>query len=118
MPQLPSERGPAPVGVKTLEVRDDARAGRTLPVEVWYPADESHRGQDLDAATLDRFEIAAGLPDCDRRQRGRSFTRVQSGHLARQDPWLVQVQVAPASPSQAAWVESRAAVWILSRCRR
>ena len=63
MPQLPSERGPAPVGVKTLEVRDDARAGRTLPVEVWYPAEESHRGQDLDAATLDRFEIAAGLPE-------------------------------------------------------
>ena len=63
MPKLPSERGSAPVGVKTLEVRDDARAGRTLPVEVWYPADEAHRGQDLDEASLDRFEVAAGLPE-------------------------------------------------------
>ena len=63
MPRLPSERGSAPVGVKTLEVRDDARAGRTLPVEVWYPADAAHRGQDFEEAHLDRFEVAPGLPE-------------------------------------------------------
>ena len=59
MPKLPSERGSAPVGVKTLEVRDDARAGRTLPVEVWYPADEAHRGQDLEAVEARLVEVLA-----------------------------------------------------------
>lgn len=38
----PSARGPYPVGVTRIELRDDAR-GRTLLTEVWYPADESAR---------------------------------------------------------------------------
>ena len=38
-------RGPHPVGVRTLEVQS---AGRTLPVDVWFPADPRHAGQDLD----------------------------------------------------------------------
>ncbi len=38
-------RGPHPVGVRTLEVQS---AGRTLPLDVWFPADPRHAGQDLD----------------------------------------------------------------------
>lgn len=63
MSMLPPQRGNAPVGVRTLELRDDTRDGRTLPVEVWYPADESHRGQDLDASHRDRFTVVPGLPE-------------------------------------------------------
>jgi len=60
---LPPQRGNAPVGVRTLELRDETREGRTLPVEVWYPADAAHRGQDFEAAHLDRFETVPGFPE-------------------------------------------------------
>lgn len=40
----PTVAGPYPVGVETLVLQDPAR-GRTLRTEVWYPADESARGQ-------------------------------------------------------------------------
>jgi len=33
-----AERGPCPVGVLTVEIDDDANAGRRVPVDVWYPA--------------------------------------------------------------------------------
>lgn len=65
MTSLPPARGNVPVGVRTLELRDETRAGRTLPVEIWYPAAADHRGQDLDAATRDRFVVAPGLPERD-----------------------------------------------------
>ena len=42
---------------------DEARGGRKLPVELWYPAAAAHRGQDLDDAKRDRFTIAPGLPE-------------------------------------------------------
>lgn len=58
----PFNRGSAPVGVRTIVLRDEARSGRTLEVELWYPAAESHRGQDLAAATQDRFQVAPELP--------------------------------------------------------
>lgn len=38
----PAARGPYPVGVTRIALRDDTR-GRTLLTEVWYPADESAR---------------------------------------------------------------------------
>lgn len=47
----PSEMGPYPVGVRTLTFVDETRTTpgrdqpRTLVCEVWYPADESARGQ-------------------------------------------------------------------------
>lgn len=41
----PEERGPHPVGSRTLFLTDSARQ-RTLPVEVWYPADESARASE------------------------------------------------------------------------
>lgn len=64
----PFARGPYPVGVRSCDWTDATRA-RTLPVEVWYPADEQFRGQDLDPATWDTFwpawvaESAAGSDD-------------------------------------------------------
>ena len=67
MLKLASERGAAPVGVRTLDLRDDVRAGRTLPVEVWYPADAARRGDDLEAANFDRFEVAPGVPSLTQR---------------------------------------------------
>jgi len=58
----PFSRGGAPVGVRTTELRDDTRGGRLLPLELWYPADASHRGQDQDDAVRDHFAIAPGIP--------------------------------------------------------
>lgn len=62
MPYDPFNRGSAPVGVRTIVLRDETRGGRALEVELWYPAVEAYRGQDLDPATQDRFEAAPGLP--------------------------------------------------------
>ena len=47
-------RSPHPVGVKTETWTDEAR-GRSLPVEIWYPATADHAGADLDSATQDTF---------------------------------------------------------------
>ncbi len=46
----PLELGPYPVGVTRIELFDEAR-GRTLLTEIWYPADESARGQEPAPAT-------------------------------------------------------------------
>lgn len=54
MPYDPFARGPHPVGVGTTQWTDAARQ-RTLPVEIWYPAAASHRGEDMDEATWDTF---------------------------------------------------------------
>ncbi len=61
MPYDPITRGTAPVGVRTIILHDETRGGRTLEVELWYPAAESHRGQDLVPATQDRFVAAPAL---------------------------------------------------------
>jgi dienelactone hydrolase len=53
----PFARGIHPVGVTSQSWTDPAR-DRDLAVEIWYPGDASHRGQDLDEATCDTF-----LPD-------------------------------------------------------
>jgi len=58
----PFERGPHPVGVRTTDWRDEARE-RSLPVEIWYPATEACRGQDLDGATCDRFKPTPIAPE-------------------------------------------------------
>lgn len=54
----PFERGPHPVGVRTLTFTDAAR-DRTLPVEVWYPAADTHAGQDRDPEHWDTFDLLA-----------------------------------------------------------
>src|SRR5512134_2889104 len=63
----PFARGPAPVGVRSSELVDAARGGRRLALELWYPADARHRGQDLADATRDRFTVAPGLPEAAQR---------------------------------------------------
>ncbi len=50
----PFPRGPFPVGVQT-RTWTDAQRERSLPVEIWYPASDVHRGQDLDPSTWDVF---------------------------------------------------------------
>jgi len=40
----------------------DASRQRLLPVEVWYPAADAHRGQDLGEATRDHYELLPGFP--------------------------------------------------------
>jgi predicted dienelactone hydrolase len=63
----PFARGAAPVGVRSTELVDAARGGRRLTLELWYPADARHRGQDLAGATQDRFTVAPGLPEAAQR---------------------------------------------------
>jgi len=58
----PFARGPFPVGVRTLYPSDAARGGRSLPIEVWYPASEAHAGQDVAEASRDQFELLPGFP--------------------------------------------------------
>lgn len=60
---LPSgaRRGIHPVGVTTLVVGDAGRVGRSLSVEVWYPATPCFAGHDLDPGRQDRFELVPGL---------------------------------------------------------
>src|SRR5215472_16610925 len=57
----PFTRGPYPVGVRTFHALDTAR-NRRFPCEVWYPAAEHHRGQDLAPATRDTFLALPGDP--------------------------------------------------------
>ncbi|HVP31628.1 MAG TPA: dienelactone hydrolase family protein [Myxococcota bacterium] len=57
----PFARGPHPVGVRSFEPTDAAR-GRTLPLEVWYPAAEAHRGADLSPETQDTYQVLALFP--------------------------------------------------------
>lgn len=50
----PFSRGPHPAGVRDRTWTDETR-DRALPISIWYPADDAHRGQDLDDATRDEF---------------------------------------------------------------
>ena len=54
-------RGAHPVGVRTAEL-EEAPGGSFLTLELWYPAAEAHRGQDLDDASQDEFAVLPGLP--------------------------------------------------------
>jgi len=45
-----AERGPHPVGLVTIDVVDPHNDGRILPTDVWFPADPSFKGRDLDPA--------------------------------------------------------------------
>lgn len=58
----PFTRGPHPVGVRTLDATDGARAGRLVPIEIWYPAVAPHAGQDLTDPTRDTYDLLPGFP--------------------------------------------------------
>jgi dienelactone hydrolase len=58
----PFARGPYAVGVRTFQWTDAARDQRVLPVEVWYPATDAHRGADVAVATRDQYELIPGFP--------------------------------------------------------
>jgi len=58
----PFARGPHPVGVRSHTWTDESR-DRALPVEVWYPATDAHRGQDLDSEHQDRFRTMPMAPE-------------------------------------------------------
>lgn len=49
-------RGSYPVGVQTVSWTDTKR-NRTLPVEIYYPATSSYKGQDLDLLKQDQYTI-------------------------------------------------------------
>jgi dienelactone hydrolase len=66
----PFVRGERPVGVRTLALSDAKRGGRPVTVELWYPASEAHRGQDLDPAFQDRFVVVPGFEQSQRAVRG------------------------------------------------
>ena len=57
----PFVRGPFPVGVRTHDATDVAR-NRPLPIEIWYPATDAHRGQDTSEAGRDHYEVLSGFP--------------------------------------------------------
>ncbi len=57
----PFARGSFPVGVRTYPWSDASRS-RPLPVEVWYPAADAHRGQDVAEATRDSYDLIPGFP--------------------------------------------------------
>ena len=52
----PFDRGPFPVGVRTVQAFDPVR-NRLFPCEIWYPAAEHHAGQDLVPETQDSFTL-------------------------------------------------------------
>jgi predicted dienelactone hydrolase len=54
------ERGPHPVGVRTIEAPVAGR-GASVPVEVWYPAAEQHRGRDLADDGGDEYDVIPGV---------------------------------------------------------
>lgn len=56
----PFERGPHPAGTRQFSWTDEPRQ-QTMPVDIWYPAAAAHKGQDLDPATMDRFEVISGM---------------------------------------------------------
>jgi dienelactone hydrolase len=58
----PFVRGASPVGVRTHQLIDRQRANRSLPLEVWYPADRRDAGRDLDPTAQDAFSPLAGGP--------------------------------------------------------
>jgi len=57
----PFSRGPHPAGVVTVHTKDERR-GRELPLEIWYPAAEAHRGEDFDAALQDGYRPIPAAP--------------------------------------------------------
>ena len=74
----PFSRGAHPVGVRTFEWTDDSRA-RSLPVEFWYPAGDTHAGEDLAEETQDEYRLLPSLPPL--RQDARRDAALRPGRF-------------------------------------
>jgi predicted dienelactone hydrolase len=57
----PFARGPHPVGVRT-HATTDATTNRFLPIEVWYPTTDAHRGEDVAPDRCDHYDLLPGFP--------------------------------------------------------
>ncbi|HEY6880789.1 MAG TPA: alpha/beta fold hydrolase [Polyangiales bacterium] len=53
----PFARGQHPVGVRSLDLQAPELGDRTLSLELWYPADARHAGQDLASQSQDRYAV-------------------------------------------------------------
>lgn len=53
----PLARGPFPVGVRSAELTDPERDDRTVPLELWYPATDTHAGRDTGRDTRDVYDL-------------------------------------------------------------
>lgn len=58
----PFQRGPLPVGVRSVTLRDTTR-DRDLPTELWYPATDAVAGRDIDPASQDHYKVMPAAPD-------------------------------------------------------
>ncbi len=141
-PYDPFSRGRFPVGVATIQAPDPTR-GRALPCELWYPAAARHAGQDLAAATQDRFTPPGGTPRVQAAVRDAAaqpgtfalvaFSHSSGGHrrsatflcthlashgyvVAALDHWeVVAEDLAPRAGETAAQRATRVDAWIANR---
>ncbi|MHA2183024.1 MAG: alpha/beta hydrolase family protein, partial [Promethearchaeota archaeon] len=79
----PFHRGSFPVGVLSQEMHDPSR-NRSLPTEIWYPATDEYKGQDLSEETKDKYSII-GIPGSqdavrDAKLRGGTFPLIIFSH--------------------------------------
>lgn len=72
----PFVRGRFPVGVRTVQAQDAARA-RPFTCEIWYPAAAQHVGQDIEFGTQDSFTAPTG--DAPQRQTAVRDAAAQPG---------------------------------------
>ena len=57
----PFVRGPHPVGVRT-HAATDPTTNRFLPMEIWYPTTDAHRGEDVGVDSCDHYDLLPGFP--------------------------------------------------------
>ena len=72
----PFLRGQFPVGVRTTYGIDSSR-DRRFPIEIWYPAAQSHAGQDIAPVTQDSFAVP--INDAAQRQTAVRNATVEPG---------------------------------------
>ncbi len=83
----PFARGAFPVGVRTITLGDEARDGRTVTIELWYPAAERHRGEDLRDDTRDRFTVVPGFDATQQAVRDADTSEGRFPLIAYSDGW-------------------------------
>jgi predicted dienelactone hydrolase len=88
-----ADRGPYAAGLITIEVADSDNPGRILPTDIWYPAEPSLRGRDLDPSAWPEHPLAqphhaiAGAQAAEGRFPLLAFSHGNSG-MRRQSTFL------------------------------